>query len=364
MKILYIAPLPPPITGHSLVSQAFLDHLKFRHTVNVINMGKNSFKQGINGLNRIAQVVKIIWQTWCLRSNVDAIYLTISESFAGNVKDLFLFIACFGDLSKTYVHLHGGSIKHHLWDQHKILYRINRFFYHRLGGVIISGRSHKQIFEEMVADRKIHIVPNFAPDNMFVDDEIIKFKFSNIYPLKILYISSMQPEKGYELLLQSYLELSSEVKSMIRLDFAGRFDSLHNEAIFRERVAGLPSVQYHGVVDGQTKIELYKNAHIFCLPTQFLEGQPISILEAYAAGCVVITTGQPGIRDIFTDGSNGFEIGSNSQASLATTINKIVQAPKDLYQIACHNRSSAELKFRSELYSSRLSSILESHHLP
>jgi glycosyltransferase involved in cell wall biosynthesis len=63
---------------------------------------------------------------------------------------------------------------------------------------------------------------------------------------------------------------------------------------------------YHGdssaciIVDGPGKKNLFSEAHIFCLPTYYpYEGQPIAILEAFASGCVVITTNHSGISDFF-----------------------------------------------------------------
>ena len=60
-------------------------------------------------------------------------------------------------------------------------------------------------------------------------------------------------------------------------------------------------------VEGEEKRNLLKQSHIFCLPTfHKFEGQPISILEAYASGCIVLTTANGGINEIFKNGTNGF----------------------------------------------------------
>ena len=66
-------------------------------------------------------------------------------------------------------------------------------------------------------------------------------------------------------------------------------------------------------MNGTQKKDLYSNAHIFCLPTYYpWEGQPFCILEAYAAGCVVITTNHSGISQVFKDGINGIEVEKKS----------------------------------------------------
>ena len=45
MKILFIAPLPPPITGHSIVSKALLDELDKDNELVSVNLSKDSFKK-------------------------------------------------------------------------------------------------------------------------------------------------------------------------------------------------------------------------------------------------------------------------------------------------------------------------------
>ena len=105
---------------------------------------------------------------------------------------------------------------------------------------------------------------------------------------------------------------------------------------------------------------LFSKAHIFCLPTSFFEGQPISILEAYASGCVVLTTGQSGIRDIFRDGLNGFEVQERSADSIKLVLEKIINKPENLLKIAISNRKIAGEKYGTSTYNSSLSTIIES----
>ncbi|EMY15973.1 glycosyltransferase, group 1 domain protein [Leptospira weilii str. Ecochallenge] len=112
------------------------------------------------------------------------------------------------------------------------------------------------------------------------------------------------------------------------------------------------------MIDDTKKKELFEKAHIFCLPTMFFEGQPISILEAYAAGCVVITTGQSGILDIFTDQVNGFQIRENSSESIMKILSNLLVERKSLLKIALHNNRSAVEKYRVATYTSNLKNVI------
>uniref|UniRef100_UPI0040484809 glycosyltransferase family 4 protein n=1 Tax=Algoriphagus sp. TaxID=1872435 RepID=UPI0040484809 len=358
MKILYIAPLPPPITGHSLVSKVLIDELEKTHETFVIDLSKDSFKEGIDGFKRIVQIVKILIAVWSQKDRSQRIYFTISESFAGNLKDLLIYLICYRSLDRMYIHLHGGSIKRLLWDKYDFIKRSNRFFIKRLRGVIISGESHRPIFSDILPREKIHIIPNFAQDYLFVDQSVIDRKYE-LPKIFVLYMSNLIPKKGYNELLEAFLLLDEEFKAKIQLDFAGAFDSEDQKNLFLEKISGYEQVTYHGVVNEETKRKLFSQAHVFCLPTSYFEGQPISILEAYASGCVVVTTAQSGILDIFESGVNGFVIRPGSSESIKEVLERLFQKKDKMHSISSYNLSTALQRFRTSIYSSTIKKILE-----
>jgi glycosyltransferase involved in cell wall biosynthesis len=359
MKVLLIVPLPPPVTGHSLVSQAVLDGLRGAHETEVVNLSVGSLNDGRITAQRIVEVGKVLAAVWRKKGWADAVYFTISESRAGNLKDLFIYLLCIGRLSRVFVHLHGGTIGRELFDRRPLLRCINGAFIKRLGGVIISGPSHLDIFAGMIDPRRVHVVPNSAEDQLFVSERDIVDKFANTRPLRVLYISSMTPQKGCLDLVEAWLGLGHQVRSRIQLDFAGKFDCDSDRAMFLGRIAGVEGVRYHGLVDSEHKRSLFAKAHVFCLPTRMFEGQPISILEAYASGCVVFTTGQRGIRDVFSDGANGFEVLEQSPASIAAVLTSAADDIDRLRQMALANRRTAGERYRATTFTTALTRILE-----
>jgi glycosyltransferase involved in cell wall biosynthesis len=360
MRILLIAPLPPPISGHSLASEVLLDDLSKSHNVEVVNLSWDCSTNGRAVSNRVFEVAKILTHVWRKRKDPGVIYFTISESLLGNVKDLLIYLVCWKSLSKMYIHLHGGSIKRLLFDRHTLLSYLNKTFIQRLAGVIISGEAHLPIFNQIIPQKKIHIVPNFASNDLFVSEEQIIEKFSKDQPLRILYLSGLERKKGYTELADAYLKLDGKLKGSIQIDFAGRFyDSEADKKVFLEKINGAGQIHYHGVIDNSQKRKFFLDAHIFCLPTTHLEGQPISILEAYASGCVVLTTCPPGILDVFTAGVNGFGIRNGSADSIKMALEKVFENPKGLLKIAINNRRTAGEKYRTTSFNARLRAIIE-----
>ena len=361
MKILIIAPLPPPITGNSLSVKVFLDEINKYHIIDVVNLSKDSYKSGVNSFQRIREVLRILRKVRRKRKGTDLIYFTISESIAGNIKDIIIYLILFNDLNKMIVHLHGGAgMRKIMSDKSSLSYKINKYFIKRLGGVIVLGESHTDIFSDFIPVEKIHIVHNFAEDYLFLKEEEIELKFGNTKPIRMLFLSNLIPGKGYNELVKAYLSLDDSLKGNIIIDFAGGFESEIQKMEFLIKIKEIKQINYHGIVDGPPKQELFRNAHVFCLPTYYpYEGQPISILEAYASGCVVLTTNHSGIRDVFKDGINGFEVQKKSIDSIRLVMEKIIGDTEKLIPIALLNRKTANDKYRTSIYNASLLKIVK-----
>jgi glycosyltransferase involved in cell wall biosynthesis len=358
MKILFIAPLPPPITGHSLAAQVFLDNLSNTSELDVINLSKQSFKGGADNYKRFFEIGFLLKQIFEKNKSKDLIYLTISESIAGNIKDLFIYFICFRKLSKTYIHLHGGSIRKLLFDKYYFLKWLNIFFLKRIGGIIVLGNSHVSIFEDFISKEKINIIPNFAEDYLFTDNINIADKFNNFDTIKMLFLSNLITGKGYKEIVDAFMGLDLDIKEKISINFAGAFESEADKEKFLESIKNINEITYNGVVSGQRKKQLLEMSHIFILPTSLQEGQPISILEAYASGCAVAVTNLGGICDIFEDRVNGFEIANSSPQAIRDVINKIFNQKDFLLKIAIENCKIAKEKYTMSTYLNSMRRIL------
>lgn len=358
MKILFIAPIPPPINGQSLAAGVFANSLKINHRLNIIDTTKNDHKDGITSFKRIVEVISILFKTMKNKKGADIIYLHISESIAGNIKDLLTYCICYFNLSNMYIHLHGGSLEKLVFNKFKLLKIINKFFISKLGGVIILGESHSSMFEGMIYNKKLHIVPNFAEDYLFINDLDFNEKFKTLTPLKILFMSNLIEGKGYNELLDAYLALDNDEQEIVTVDFAGGFSNESDKSTFLEKIKHLNNVKYHGIVNGNTKAELFNKSHIFCLPTSYNEGQPISILEAYASGCVVLTTLKGGIVDIFENKINGYAITDKSSSAIVKSIRMSLKEKDRLIKIAIHNKEIAQIKYKLKSHIDLLSQTI------
>lgn len=360
MKILFIAPIPPPIDGQSKSSKVLLDFLlEKNYDLNVINLNKNGLKNGFSSLKRVLDIFIILSKIWKKRKNNDLIYLSLAESFLGNIRDLFIYSICYKSRQRIFIHMLGGAGMKKILEGKGFQQTVNAFFIKRLAGVIVESSVNFQFFSKVINLEKIHIVSNFAEDFLFVNDQEIKTKFLDKKIIKILYLSNLLPGKGYNELADAYIQLQEVSKKNVNIVFVGGFESQKSENEFLSKIENHNGLKYLGkFIDGEKKRELYCHSHVFCLPTYYpFEGQPISILEAYATGCVVITSNHSGIPSIFSDKVNGFMVEKKSVRSIKNAIENILEYKNHLEEIAFHNRNEALAKYRTSIYQRNLIEI-------
>lgn len=345
-RVLFIGTLPPPIDGMSKATKGVHDGLlEYGATIEVVNISRASLYRGMfSQISRLFDIFRIVIRLRKASRNFDAVYFTVSESTLGNLKDMIIYLSIFGRVDRLIIHLLGGTGFTRILERDNILSHCNKFFLRKMSGVIVEGPRGRRIFREVFTRSNIFELPNFVDEYLFVSQESCMQKYDNISKINVLFLSNMIPEKGFEVLLGAIEALPQKVSDQFEFSFVGGFQYSSVREAFENRVANLEGVRYVGsFVDGLEKKSLYGSSHIFCLPTFYrFEGQPISILEAYASGCAVITTEHGGIPDIFSDGVNGFAVEPDSVESIVACFSAIISSREQLREFALNNIEQAK----------------------
>lgn len=351
-SILFVAPLPPPLTGQSIAADAArADLLQRGHVLRCVNLSKQSFVQGADSLRRVLEILGVAWLVWRQRDRCDVVYLTTAESVAGNLKDMVLLALLGRHRRRAWLHLHGGAGMRVLLSEGPAwLRRLNRAMLRDVAGIVVLGQRLASIFDGYLPPERLRVVKNFAADDLFLSGDELAGKWnavgSGAVPLRVLFLSNHLPGKGHEELLGAIQRLPDHVRERVRFDFAGGFETDAARRDFLGRLAGCSHAQHHGLVTGEAKRRLLAQAHVFCLPTCYpYEGQPISILEAYASGCAVITTDHSGIFDIFEPGRQGLEVPVRDPAALAGALTRLSSDLPAARVMAEFNRTEAASKY-------------------
>ncbi len=81
-----------------------------------------------------------------------------------------------------------------------------------------------------------------------------------------------------------------------------------------------------GRLSGKSLVKAYKQAWVFCLPS-YAEGQPITLLEAWAAKLPVVVTRVGDNPQMVKHGVNGYLVEPGNPQSLAQELLKLLQSP-------------------------------------
>ncbi len=346
-RILVVGPLPPPHTGNSLPVQMLVNHWKDQgHIVHAISFSSSKLISGNFSFEKLMIWSKIYIHFLLHKNKYDLVYLSIAESFFGNIRDLLFYFILGHTRGKLTIHLLGGNSFQNILQSPNFIGKINRYYLSKLKSIIVESEHQKSFFNKYdVIHSKVSIIENFAEDGLFSSYSEISQKFTAPPTLKLLFLSNLLYGKGHIELLEAYLSLPDFIKNKFELHFAGNlvYDPSNN---FLEKVQSQPNVFFHGFINGNQKKQLFKEAHIFCLPTYYpFEGLPFSIIEAYASGCIAILTEHSGIPYIFKNQKNGFVVEKMKVNSIVDSLKLVYDYSENnmqyLIDIAFHNYNQA-----------------------
>lgn len=151
----------------------------------------------------------------------------------------------------------------------------------------------------------------------------------------ILYVGRLHKNKGLDLLIKAFKSIAGSDKQSY-LVFAGVSEGTKiNYQIVLERLVRdmelTDNVKFIGFISGERKIQAYKSADVFVLPSRY-EQFGLVLLEALASGCPTVTTSEAALSNAL-------------QSAGAAMISKLNS--KDLYK--CVNSVLSNPRLREQL---------------
>ena len=347
-KICLIGQFPPPIHGLSKALDVIVksDYLKDKFSIEYIDIKNNK-----KFLNHVSKIKK---------SQADLYYFTISHSIFGNIRDMLILKKLLNKNKRVVIHYHGGHYKT-LYKKMSLAQKfVNKRLISRIDCMIVLSESLKNLFVDVIDVNKIKVCENFIEESSLIGNDEFNKKLNEINnkeKIEVLYLSNFIKSKGYLDVLEAAKGLQDE---KVIFHFAGHFFNQQDENEFREYIKkfNLESiVKYHGVVSGDSKKQLLREADLFVLPTYYpYEGQPISIIEAMGNGLAIITTNHAGIPDIVSE-ENGVIVNPKAPDEIRKAVQYLVKHRDVLKRIAETNRSYTLRKFKEIDYIKRLEKV-------
>jgi len=275
----------------------------------------------------------------------------------GIVRDgIFLLIARWKSI-KTIVFFHGwreplaGLIE-------KYFQGLFRFVYGQTDTVVVLSEQIKRILISWGFRQPIHVEVTVISDDILdgfsFEEALLKRRESRRW--RILFLSRILRQKGIYETIDAWAKLKD--KYPIDLLIAGDGEDLEDvKAYVRSR--NLNQVSFCGYVVGGEKDRIFKDAHLYCLPS-YTEGMPVAVVEAMAYGLPVVTRWVGRLPEFFINGEHGFATNSKDPSVLKDLIERIYKDKKLYRKISSNNHSFAKSNFLASKAALRLKKIYAS----
>lgn len=226
-------------------------------------------------------------------------------------KSVFL-LAAYACRRPVLFHLHGGGF----WAFSQRIGPLGRCFVRalldRAAVVVVLSNQWRETIARLSDNRRVRVIVNPV--------QLPPPRGREPEAATLLFLGRLTEAKGLRELLQAIARLRGDFPQL-RLVCAGEGDfDLAGEA----RKAGIADlVEQPGWVSGARKADCLARASIFVLPSYF-EGMPMGVLEAMAAGQVVVATAVGGVPDVVADGVNGLLVAPRDTTALTDALRRVL----------------------------------------
>ncbi len=154
--------------------------------------------------------------------------------------------------------------------------------------------------------------------------DLERFRFRDREPLKPVLLSNRNFENNYsiECALRAFALIERSVPEA-SLIVAG--DGSHRERLYKlASELEIKNIEFLGAVPPRDMPALYDRADIF-INSSVVDNQPLSIIEAFAAGLPVVTTNAGGIPFMVKDGETGMMTERGDHKALAASVIRLLE---------------------------------------
>jgi glycosyltransferase involved in cell wall biosynthesis len=170
--------------------------------------------------------------------------------------------------------------------------------------------------------------------NFILPDPGVKSSFDGDYAL---FVGRLSHEKGLHTLLRAWEQLPATIPMKIVGD--GPLSQSLQDTVRR---CALGHVEFAGRVDHATVLRLMKHARLLVFPSEWYEGYPLTITEAFACGLPVVASRLGAMARIIRDGDSGLLFTPQDAEDLAAKVQWVWTHPADLQKIGQRARIQYE----------------------
>jgi glycosyltransferase involved in cell wall biosynthesis len=157
-----------------------------------------------------------------------------------------------------------------------------------------------------------------------------------------LFVGRLVKSKGVPAMVEAWKQLPG-----IPLHIVG--DGPCSEQIGAAQAGGeLPSVTYRGRLPRAETLAAMKNARFLVFPSEWYEGFPVTIAEAFACGVPVVASGLGAMQEIIADGATGLHFEPGNVQDLRQKAQWAWEHPAEMQAMGRRARQEFEQKYTAE----------------
>lgn len=172
-------------------------------------------------------------------------------------------------------------------------------------------------------------VPGIRPSQVFVKPNFAEDKASLVPPEKrkeqFIYAGRLEKLKGVDVMLRAWRQMREKAPRLV-ICGTGTLEERCRTYVADHRL----NVEMKGFVPNEEVCRMVAESKALILPTQWYEGFPMSMIEAYSVGTPVIGSDLGNVGSIAVEGITGCKFTCNSEKSLIEAIERLGQY-KDIY---------------------------------
>lgn len=356
IHVLFFGPIPPLFHGQSLAFQKATEIPVESKTIIDINLtGKSSVKK----LTLSFFIFLELFYVFLFKSKPDIVYFTCSRSLLGSVRDVVLLqLAGFFNVPVVN-HLHGADFKAFYNSVPKFYQALLKRSYKKVRHSIVLTDAMRDQFD-MFPDMNVSAVSNFFNKGIGLQGR----KKPESFAVNFVFLSNIMKTKGVFVLLEAFTVLKRKYPDN-RLKIAGlpigdyELNARDTSVLFDENLRASTGVDYIGVVQGDAKRDLLNSSSVFVLPSYHKsEAIPLSIIEAMASGCAIITSNHNYLPSL-VGSDNGLLVKPNDVESLVGAMERYITTPDLLKRHQLNNLVYASENLSEEAYLLGLEQVLK-----
>jgi glycosyltransferase involved in cell wall biosynthesis len=307
-------------------------------------MGVASWRNVGLALRQYGRFLRTLWQF-----RPDLIHLHTSQGL-GWFKDTFYIAVSKLGRYPLVLHIHAAEFDQLYGKQSRLRQWYTRQMMRRADAVIAVSDGWREALANLVPSERIFTFRPCLSINGFTSRPAAVNG-----TVKGLFLGTIGPRKGAFDLLAASHSLQSQ-GTPFHLWLAGGEERHGDLSRAQAQLAALKledSCELVGIVQGEEKAQLLRDAHLFVLPSHN-EGLPFAIIEAMAAGLPVVATAVGGIPEVVKDGYNGFLIPPGDVPVLAEKLGLLTADPQLRHTMGQRSRQIAEQELDVKPYVQRL----------